>query len=444
MSEFAIKVEALSKRYFVRTAMHSERMEVAFEHWLDHQKSVGQHLLRRLTGRKSTAPRRAARTREFWALKDISFTVRQGEVLGILGPNGAGKSTLLKILSEITPPTKGRVTINGQVGSLLEVGTGFNPELSGHENIFLYGAILGMDRETIRKRYDEIVEFSEIKDFLHQPIKHYSSGMHAKLGFSVAAHLDCEILLVDEILSVGDASFRRKSYSKMTELITTGKTVLFVSHNMSAINNLCTRAIVLNKGEMFFEGDTSGAVNHYLAAFGHKTGLPQDNPAIFEENENKPVNILSIRVVNSEGKTTSVINYTEPFAVEMDILVREPNDNYFAGIWIRSTNGQLILCSMDDDLGPAAMSRLQPGRYRTRVELPARLFMPDSYRLACSLQKKPIGQIDRKDEAVELEIVDNTTWRAQQNLYRRSAAVAPELPWTIVPTDNVRQLRSGT
>jgi lipopolysaccharide transport system ATP-binding protein len=445
MSDFAIKVDALSKRYAVRTAVNSEQMELAFANWLKHQQRLGAHILRRLARRThAPAPKRPAKTREFWALKDVSFTVKQGEVLGILGPNGAGKSTLLKILSEITPPTSGRVEIAGKVGSLLEVGTGFNPELSGHENIYLYGAILGMDRETIRQRYDEIVEFSEISDFLHQPIKHYSSGMHAKLGFSVAAHLDCEILLVDEILSVGDAAFRRKSYSKMTELITIGKTVLFVSHNMSAINNLCTRAMVLNKGEVVFEGETGKAVNHYLDAFGHKTAQSQANPALFPENPDAPVNILSIRVVNSEGKTSSKINYSETFAVEMEILVREPNENYFAAIWLRDTSGQMILFTSDEDLGPAPMGKLQPGRYTTRVEMPARMFVPDSYRLMCALAKKPTGQIDRKDEAIELEIIDNETWRAQQGLYRKTAAIAPELPWTIDEAEGVRSLRSGT
>jgi len=432
MANFAIKVDALSKRYYVRTALHSERIELAFENWLKRQRSVANHTLRRLAGRaRGPLPKRGDKTREFWALKDVSFTVKSGEVLGILGPNGAGKSTLLKILSQITPPTRGRVEIAGQVGSLLEVGTGFNPELSGHENIYLYGAILGMDRETIRKRYDEIVEFSEIKDFLHQPIKHYSSGMHAKLGFSVASHLDCEILLVDEILSVGDASFRRKSYSKMTELITMGKTVLFVSHNMSAINNLCTRALVLNKGQIVFEGETAKAVNHYLDSFGHKASQAQANPAIFAEDHDKPVNILSIRVVNSQGKTTTRINYSETFAIEMEILVREANDNYFAAIWVRDPSGQMILFTSDEDLGPAPMGNLAPGRYTTRVELPARMFVPDSYRLMCALAKKPTGQIDRKDEAIELEIIDNETWRAQQSLYRKTAAIAPELPWTI-------------
>jgi lipopolysaccharide transport system ATP-binding protein len=244
---------------------------------------------------------------------------------------------------------------------------------------------------------------------------------------------------VDEILSVGDAAFRRKSYSKMTELISMGKMVLFVSHNMSAINNLCSRALVLNRGEIAFDGGTTQAVNHYLDAFGHKTTRPQSNPAVFGEDEGKPLNILSIGVVNSEGRAATRIDYSEAFAVEMDILVREGNDNCFAAVGLRDSSGQLIMFTTDEDLGPAPMSHLEPGRYRTRVVLPARLMLPDSYRLSCLLAKKPTGQIDRKDEAVELEIIDNESWRAQQGLYRKTAAVAPELPWDIVPaTDPFR------
>lgn len=435
MSKLAIKVDGLSKRYFIRTAATSENMGIAFEAGVTRFIARRKYDYRRLLGRvKGPQAKRASNKKEFWALKDISLEVERGEVLGILGPNGAGKSTLLKMLSQITPPTEGRIELFGQVGSLLEVGTGFNPELSGHENIYLYGAILGMDRKMIQERYDEIVEFSEIGQFLHQPIKHYSSGMHAKLGFSVAAHLDCEILLIDEILSVGDASFRRKSYQKMTQLITEGKTVLFVSHNMSAINNLCTRAIVIAEGKMIFNGDTNDAVNKYLESFGHKEAESQTNPALYEEDASKALNILSIAVKDHEGNPATRINYTDSFAIEMEILVREPSENYFAAVYVRDPNGQIIVFTSDEDLGPSKMSTLPAGRYKTRVELPARFFNPDSYRITCVAAKKPMGQIDRKDEAVELQIIDHETWRSQQSLYRKLAAVAPEFEWTIDAT----------
>lgn len=432
MAGKALKVDKLSKRFFIRTAGHSPHLSAAIEHWMRQAAVRGRDAALKLAGRGNAEPEpRSEGTREFWALKDVSFEVEHGEVLGILGPNGAGKSTLLKVLSQITPPTRGRVELYGQVGSLLEVGTGFNPELSGHENIYLYGAILGMDRAKIRRHYDEIVAFSEIEDFIHQPIKHYSSGMHAKLGFSVAAHLDCEILLVDEILSVGDAAFRRKSYKKMSELIGAGRTVLFVSHNMSAINNLCSRAMVLNKGQVIFEGQASEAVNHYLDSFGHREETNGANPAVFEESPDKVLNILSIGIKNGAGVYKTTINYTEAFTVEMDILIREPSELYFAAISLRDPAGQVILFSSDEDLGPSRMSQLPPGRRRLSVTLPERLLRPDSYRLMCALAKKPTGQIDRKDEALELVVVDNETWRAQQGLYRKTAAVAPELPWRV-------------
>ena len=202
---------------------------------------------------------------EFWALKDISFKVGKGETVGIIGPNGAGKSTLLKILSRITPPTKGEAILGGRVGSLLEVGTGFQQELSGRENVYLNGAILGMKRREIDKKFNEIVDFSEMHKFLDTPVKHYSSGMYMRLAFSVAAHLDSEIMIVDEVLAVGDAEFQKKCLGKIKEITKDGtRTVLFVSHNMSAVSALCKRSIFLNKGIVEYDGTSKIAINKYL------------------------------------------------------------------------------------------------------------------------------------------------------------------------------------
>ncbi len=216
----------------------------------------------------------------FWALKDINFEVRQGEVVGIIGRNGAGKSTLLKILSRITEPTVGRVTIHGRVGSLLEVGTGFHPELTGRENVYLNGAILGMHRGEIESKFDEIVEFSGVERFLDTPVKRYSSGMRVRLGFAVAAHLDPEILIVDEVLAVGDVQFQKKCLGKMQNVASSGRTVLFVSHNMAAIRNLCSRAILLRTGEIGTEGETAEVVSEYLTSLDPvgDSGLYDDNP----------------------------------------------------------------------------------------------------------------------------------------------------------------------
>src|SRR3989344_1442135 len=207
----------------------------------------------------------------FWALRDINFTVKKGEVIGIIGHNGAGKSTLLKILSQITPPTEGEIVLHGRVGSLLEVGTGFHPELTGRENIFLNGAILGMKKSEIASKFDQIVEFAGIEKFLDTPVKYYSSGMYVRLAFSVAAHMEPDILLVDEVLAVGDAEFQRKCLGKMEEITRReGRTILFVSHNMAAIKQLCNRVILLKQGKISFTGDADEVINHYLNETGSR------------------------------------------------------------------------------------------------------------------------------------------------------------------------------
>ncbi len=256
MGDVAIRTHELSKRYTLGT------------------QQMGYTTLREALGRAAArplrvlAPRRAAKARsaraELWALKDLSLTIRHGEVLGLIGHNGAGKSTVLKILTRITEPTSGWADVEGRVGSLLEVGTGFHPELTGRENVFLQGAILGMRREEIRRRFDEIVAFSEVEEFLDTPVKRYSSGMQVRLAFSVAAHLEPEILLVDEVLAVGDASFQRKSLAKMQEVAGEGRTVIFVSHNLAIIRALCTRGVLLERGSVVIDAPADQALDHYL------------------------------------------------------------------------------------------------------------------------------------------------------------------------------------
>jgi lipopolysaccharide transport system ATP-binding protein len=260
MSDIAIRVEGLGKRY---------RIGAAAERHRDLRDAV--------TAAVKAPFRNLARLRSLsrfgedgeeentvWALKDVSFEVKQGEVLGIIGRNGAGKSTLLKVLSRITEPTTGRVQLHGRVGALLEVGTGFHPELTGRENVYLNGSILGMDKKYIDRKFDEIVEFSGVEKFIDTPVKRYSSGMYLRLAFSVAAHLEPEILVVDEVLAVGDAAFQKKCLGKMGDVATEGRTVLFVSHNMAAIQRLCTRGLVLQSGTVKFWGDIQGAINCYV------------------------------------------------------------------------------------------------------------------------------------------------------------------------------------
>jgi lipopolysaccharide transport system ATP-binding protein len=247
MSEPIIKIENISKKYMIghKESYYSLRDQIA-----------GFFLTKK-----------SERKEEFWALKDINLEIKRGETIGIIGRNGAGKSTLLKILSQITPPTTGKIAIHGRVASLLEVGTGFNPELTGRENIFLNGAILGMTRNEIRRKFDEIVAFSEIKEFLDTPVKRYSSGMYVRLAFAIAAHLEPEILIVDEVLAVGDAQFQKKSLGKMSEVSKGGRTVIFVSHNMAAIRNLCTKSLLISEGKAVAFGKTNDIIEKYSNSF---------------------------------------------------------------------------------------------------------------------------------------------------------------------------------
>src|SRR6187455_904347 len=263
MSDTVISVEKLSKRYLVGHRLANREYYTALRDVIGRE-------IRNFIRKASDFVRgnqiiQGDEIEEFWALKDVSFEVKQGEVVGIIGRNGAGKSTLLKILSRITEPTEGRVTLRGRVASLLEVGTGFHPELTGRENIFLNGAILGMSKVEIQRKFDEIVDFAEVERFLDTPVKRYSSGMYVRLAFAVAAHLDPDILVVDEVLAVGDAEFQKKCIGKMKDVSeSSGKTVLFVSHNMAAVRQLCNHGISLINGELFKEGGIEDIVSDYL------------------------------------------------------------------------------------------------------------------------------------------------------------------------------------
>ena len=277
-----------------------------------------------------------------WALDNVSFEVQQSEVLGIIGRNGAGKSTLLKILSRITEPTKGRVELYGRVGSLLEVGTGFHPELSGRENIFLSGAILGMLREEIKRKFDEIVSFAEIEKFIDTPVKRYSSGMYMRLAFAVAAHLEPEILLVDEVLAVGDAAFQKKCLGKMREVAKHGRTVLFVSHNMTAVNQLCPRCLLLVDGQLALDGKTADVVSAYLQA-----GSGGGAESIWDDERRAPGNenfkLHAVRV-KSDGIVKSEVDIDKELAVEVEFWNRRAGTrNICVNIYLLDGNGTVVL-----------------------------------------------------------------------------------------------------
>ena len=292
--------------------------------------------------------------------------MKPGEVVGIIGRNGAGKSTLLKILSRVTEPTAGRVDLYGRVGSLLEVGTGFHPELTGRENIYLNGAILGMGRREIGRKFDEIVAFAEIEQFLDTPVKRYSSGMYVRLAFAVAAHLEPEILVVDEVLAVGDAAFQKKCLGKMKEVSGHGRTVLFVSHNMAAITQLCSRAIWVDNGQFELEGGPESVVKAYLttgsiARADRRWTYPGDAPG------NQWVRLLGCRVVQ-DGSLAPVVNINQPSQVELEFQVLRPARNLITGVSYYDDTGNCLFASCD-----WRPNSLDPGRYRNKVEIPPQL-----------------------------------------------------------------------
>ena len=305
---------------------------------------------------------------EFWALNDINFEVNKGEIIGIIGRNGAGKSTLLKILSKITPPTKGEIKINGRVGSLLEVGTGFHPELTGRENIFLNGAILGMTRHEIAKKFDQIVEFSGIEKFLDTPVKYYSSGMYVRLAFSVAAHMEPDILIVDEVLAVGDAEFQKKCLGKMEEVTKqNGRTILFVSHNMSAIEKLCNRCILLDSGNIIKEGRSKDVIDFYL---NDKSNLSSE---IIPKNKNGQLGqFTKITILNKENKPNARIPISEPFYIDIEYEIYQLVSNKYLFLYF-FYQGELLLVSLESDENGQPKD-YQPGKYKTRVTIPPFLF----------------------------------------------------------------------
>lgn len=311
---------------------------------------------------------------EFWALKDLNFEVNKGEVIGIIGRNGAGKSTLLKILSQITPPTTGEIKIRGRVGSLLEVGTGFHPELTGRENIFLNGAILGMTRNEIANKFDQIVEFSGIEKFLDTPVKYYSSGMYVRLAFSVAAHMEPDILIVDEVLAVGDAEFQKKCLGKMEEVTKQeGRTILFVSHNMGAINRLCAKTIILDKGKIVFYGNTKEAIEIYM---NNEHSIDGKNLKLFPYVA-KDI-IINDFFVSQDGVKTNHINNDRPFEIKIEFETLKNLDSFRIGIFVKNAIGDTIIRSLSPDWNPD-VEKIEKGSHQATLIFPEKLLMNGDY-----------------------------------------------------------------
>jgi lipopolysaccharide transport system ATP-binding protein len=361
---------------------------------------------------------------DFWALDDISFDVAQGEAVGIIGRNGAGKSTLLKILSRITEPTNGRIRLRGRVASLLEVGTGFHPELTGRENIFLNGAILGMTRAEITRKFDEIVAFAEVERFLDTPVKRYSSGMYVRLAFAVAAHLEPEILIVDEVLAVGDLAFQKKCLGKMGDVSTKeGRTVLFVSHNMGAISSLTRRAVYLRAGKLILAGPTQAVVSRYLSeAF--RNDSVWKAPALTAHS----LQILEVRLLDSSGAASNEFEVTDGFTIEMEYEVRKSVRQVIVEALIYNAEGIHLARLGDHDRDSSVLEGRVPGRYCSQVTVPGNILSLGIYYLRINSGVEFTETYDHTD-ILSFSVVEN---RAKSSRQGRTGSLAPMLPWRVV------------
>jgi lipopolysaccharide transport system ATP-binding protein len=367
---------------------------------------------------------------EFWALRDISFKVMPGEVVGIIGRNGAGKSTLLKLLSQITPPTTGKIILRGRVASLLEVGTGFNPELTGRENIYLNGSILGMKQKEIKKKFDEIVEFADIGKFLDTPVKHYSSGMYMRLAFAVAAHLEPEILIVDEVLAVGDVQFQKKSLNKMGDVAKRGRTVLFVSHNISAIKQLCKKCLLIENGQIVINSYTARVIDRYLD---HTINIHAQHAEIrFKENKEKKFQILSVRLLNNEGKISKNFSCDNAINIEIICISREAVPSLYGYMNIFRKDGTSVLVSDTYDVYPNCLDCLKPDYYKLLIKIPPRTLGHGDYLLYfnfTSMQNTKSYNVDSPRYVCSFSIDDNTTQRGNT----REGFFSTLLKWELSP-----------
>lgn len=392
MSDAIITVENLGKKYLLRH-QRNERYTALRDVLSEKAKN-----LFRGRGRNGAAdPTRE----EFWALKDVNFEVKQGEVVGIIGRNGAGKSTLLKILSRITEPTTGRVRIKGRVASLLEVGTGFHPELTGRENIFLNGAILGMGRAEIKSKFDEIVAFAEVEKFLDTPVKRYSSGMYVRLAFAVAAHLEPEILVVDEVLAVGDAEFQKKCLGKMQDVAKGGRTVLFVSHNMGAVSGLCRRSLMLDLGKIKNDGLSEEVIELYLRG---SDGSSDASDVRFRGGHSDAF-LTRIAVLNDEMIPCSQVDVQKGFSVNLEYVITRDIRNIDAGIAVFNFSGNKVFFSARHTSEPSDQFST-PGYYRSLIKVPGFFLTPGFYSISAGLDVPNVQIFDQRVHAVSFQVCE--------------------------------------
>jgi lipopolysaccharide transport system ATP-binding protein len=412
-----IEVEKLSKK-FKLGVYGGKSLRDDFSAWLAKIRGKENPLI--TVGDKSRIDQKG----EFLALQDINFNVKQGEVLGIIGKNGAGKSTLLKLLSRISYPTIGEIRIKGRIASLLEVGTGFHPELTGRENIFLNGAILGMTRNDITKKFDEIVSFSGIEFHIDTPVKRYSSGMKVRLGFAVAAHLEPEILVVDEVLAVGDAEFQRKSIGKMKEVSVDGRTILFVSHNMTAVKNLCSRVLVLDNGRVVFDGPTDEGIEYYIN-LEQVMGMNY----IFTENDN--LNLPGIKL-NSIAVNDSIPNFSmkDSFEVKIKFNINPIIKNIDFTLHLTTIDEQVVLSTSTSE-SENIFNDLDNGEVTLVVNFPGNLLNSIDYQLSLLIVQDKARVIKKFERIVKFKIED-IKMENRTNFNQRKGVIHPFLDWKLI------------
>jgi lipopolysaccharide transport system ATP-binding protein len=416
MSDLRIRAERLSKRFVIGAARHRHDS-------LRDLMTAGLNSVFRRGGKKESTQS------TIWALRDASFEVRQGEAIGLIGRNGAGKSTLLKTLARISEPTSGRAEIYGRVGSLLEVGTGFDRELTGRENVYLNGAILGMKKVEIDRKFDEIVAFSEVERFIDTPVKHYSSGMYVRLAFAVAAHLEPEILFVDEVLAVGDAAFQKKCLGKMNGVVKQGRTVLFVSHNMIAVNTLCSRAIWLAGGTVVQDGPARQIIARYLAESGNGTGAPMEEwKKLSDAPGNDIVRLHAVRVRAQEGYPSSPLTMDTPILIEVEYWNLIPESHLHITLHLYTEEG-LVAFATGSLTDPVWSQKPMPsGLFRSVCCIPAGLLNSGRHRFVVLAVKDKSSVIYSHESAVSFDIAD---MRERQGAWfgKEPGVVQPILEW---------------
>jgi len=417
MSDIMLSIENVSKMYNLGEINTTTYYHDIRRWW------AGLH---RITGHVDDVHQHNTVSDTIWALKDVSFCVKQGEVIGIMGRNGAGKSTLLKILSRVTAPTLGILKVRGRITSLLEVGTGFHPELSGRENVFLNGSLLGMNRSEVSRKFDEIINFSGVEKFIDTPVKHYSSGMYVRLAFSVAAHLESEVIIVDEVLAVGDTNFKKKCLQKIRDMAVQGRTVLFVSHSLGTLAELCEKSILLEDGKVKSIGETEKIINDYLAK--DNQGANADVFFELKQNSKSAVAFLRASITDMVGTVKTEVSVLEEFKIRLEVFIRRPQNEIDIAFRVKNQFGLSVFVSSCADKKIVTEKSL--GVHTLTANIPPHFLSPGKYYVTIAAHL-PLQEVyDFHEDVLSFEVVE---YGSSMSLYKGSdvGAVLVDLPWSI-------------